>query len=478
MKNSMKFVALFLGCGIAVCGCGTEETENVSKTENPDTVAIHLADDGITVDGEIISSDKTSDVYAANDIVFYLEGQDLTYGEGTEADAHSQEEADAHTVVHITRAGTYELSGRLSKGQVAVDLGENAKDDPEAVVTLILNNADITCEVAPAIIFYEVYECGDSSAENAAKDVDTAAAGANIILADGSQNNMTGSYVAKIYESCTLNEEGTEVEDSKKLHKYDGTVYSKMSMNVTGESEGSGILNIKAENEGLCSDLHLTINGGITNIISGNDGINTSEDGVSVFTMNAGEVHVTVSGETGEGDGIDSNGWIVINGGTIVAAAYGDSQDAGIDSDLGTYLNGGNIIASGNMYDRIAESEQAYTVFACGQKQNGNNAYIVKDADGRDYLSVTPANDFLYLIVSDPNLTDEEYTLWNGDTQLAAGSVGESMMHGGPGGRKEFPEGMEPGERPERMKPEELPEGMEPGQGPDEGHQEVDDKEL
>ena len=40
-----------------------------------------------------ISEDSTNAVYIANDIVFYMEGQDFTYGEGTEEDEHSQKEA-------------------------------------------------------------------------------------------------------------------------------------------------------------------------------------------------------------------------------------------------------------------------------------------------------------------------------------------------------------------------------------------------
>ena len=38
-------------------------------------------------------------------------------------DAHTAEEAAAHTVVHITQPGTYVLSGTLSAGQIAVDHG-------------------------------------------------------------------------------------------------------------------------------------------------------------------------------------------------------------------------------------------------------------------------------------------------------------------------------------------------------------------
>ena len=53
------------------------------------------------------------------------------------------------------------------------------------MVTLVLNGVDITCEVAPAVIFYNVYECGSDDAEQASKDIDTSAAGANVIIADG-----------------------------------------------------------------------------------------------------------------------------------------------------------------------------------------------------------------------------------------------------------------------------------------------------
>lgn len=171
-----------------------------------------------------------------HDIVCYESGRDFTYGEGTEADEHTAEEAEAHTVVHITQPGTYALSGTLSAGQIAVDLGEDAEDDPAAVVTLILNGVDITCTVAPAVIFYNVYECGSTDEDTASETVDTSAAGANVLIADGTINNVTGSYVARIYDpdSVVLSEDGMTVEDSEKLHKYDGAFYSKMSMNVDG----------------------------------------------------------------------------------------------------------------------------------------------------------------------------------------------------------------------------------------------------
>lgn len=499
MKKLSILLMLTLVLGLTACGtkdsktevkeekveASSEDAEAVAEEDIlEDAVKIELSNSEILVNGEVISEDAEADVYKANDIIFYLEGQGIEYGEGTEADEHSQIEADAHTVVHITKPGTYEVSGTMDAGQIFVDLGEDAKEDPEAVVKLILNNVDITCTAAPAILFYNVYECAEvTDEEDAAMDVDISAAGANLQIADESKNKVYGSYVAKIFESCELSEDGTEVVDSKKLHKFDGAVFSKMSMNVLGDT---GSLNITAENEGLCSDLHMTIHGGNIDIESGNDGINTSEDNVSVFAMEGGNLKITVTGETGEGDGIDSNGWLLINGGTVTTSACATSSDAGIDADKGIYINGGTVAASGNMNAEIAGGEQTSISFMSRSKLEGGETYEVKDAEGNVIMEVSPTNTFTMLAVSAEGMSaDGTYTLWLDDTQIAEGMAGGMMGPGMGGGMRpggEMPEGMEPpegfeggerpempeGERPEgfegRERPE-MPEGMTPPEG-------------
>ncbi len=458
-----KVLICILALSIILTGCSLAGNKKI------DGVQIKLSDKKITVDGKEITNDSTQAVYSANDIVFYLAGQDFTYGEGTKEDEHEQSEADAHTVVHITKPGRYVLSGELSAGQIAVDLGEDAESDPNAVVTLILNGVDITCTVAPAVIFYNVYECGVADEKTATKDVDTSKAGANVIIADGTENNINGSYVAKIYKSYELSDDGTEVVDSKKLHKYDAAFYSKKTMNVDGGEKGDGILNIKAENEGLDSELHLTINGGNINITSGNDGINTNEDNVSVTTINGGTLNILCDGSTGEGDGIDSNGWLVINDGTVISQACATSGDAGIDSDKGIYINGGKVIASGNMFDHIAGGEQTYVVFNFASRQVGDSTYTLKNADGQIVGEYAPTNDFTYLVIADDKLVPGDYTFWQGDTQLSASSMGN--MNGQPpqGEMPQIPENfanMENMVPPENMQnPPQEPENMQRPQG-------------
>ena len=483
----MKTLAFFLALALLLTACGSGKAGASSAIPAPaydDAVQIVLNDSGITVDGAPVGTDDTAAVYTANDIVYYMSGTDMTYGEGSEADAHTPEEAAAHTVVHITKPGVYSLSGKLSLGQIAVDLGSDAKKDPEAVVTLVLNGVDITCEVAPAVIFYNVYECGSDDAQKASKDVDTSAAGANVIIADGTVNDVTGSYVARIYkpDSVVLNEDGTKVLEAKKLHKYDAAFYSKRSMNIFGGVKNTGILNIKAENEGLDSELHLTINGGNINIRSGNDGINTNEDGISVTTVNGGMLNILVTGETGEGDGIDSNGWLVINGGTVIAAACSTSADAGIDSDMGIHINGGTVIATGHMLDHIEDGGQTYAVFSFAQTQTGSETITLKNKKNKAVLETTPQNAYSYLILSSPDLKEGTYTLWSNGQQLAgsAGGMmgGPGMMPGGmdwsgvPGDMQfpadgQFPEGFTPpeGDMPSMPQDGTTPEGFTPPEG-------------
>ena len=440
MKKLCLLLAMIMVLGLA--GCGKSETKTDAKKETAsqtndegiteeeivfsDIVKIELSNSEILVNGEEISEDTESAVYKANDIIFYLEDQGITYGEGTKKDEHSQIEANAHTVVHITEPGVYEVSGTLEAGQIFVDLGDGTKDEEEAVATIVLNNANITCTVAPAILFYRTYECaGDIEKEDAVMDVDTAAAGANIVLAEESKNKIYGSYVAEIYEEYELSEDGTEVTDSKKLHKYDGAIYSRRSMNISG----NGKLEVVAENEGIGSEMHLTINGGDIHIKSGNDGINTSKNDISVFAMNAGELNIQVTGETGEGDGIDSNGWLVINGGDVKSFACAASMDAGIDADKGIYINGGTVAATGNMPAEIGDGKLTAMIFNSKEKLEAGKKYEVKNAEGDVIMEISPKNACtMVAVASEAIIAEDTYTLWQGDTELATGFSGPMEM--------------------------------------------------
>lgn len=458
--------ALLLAALLLPSACAAQSQEPVTE--------IRLGDSVVTVDGKTASTDAADAVYTGAEIIYYRDGTDESYGEGTEAEKHSQAEAEAHTVVTITQPGTYRLTGSLSKGQIAVDLGKEAKDDPQAVVTLILDNVDVTCTVAPALIFYNVYECdrefvsydNDENPDyEAGPIVDTSAAGANVVLAAGSENTFTGSHVARIYK------EGT----TKKLHKYDGAFYSKMSMNIGGDNgDDSGVLNIVADNEGLDSELHLTLNGGTINIASQDDGINTNEDFVSVTTINGGNLRVN-AGQGAEGDGIDSNGYLVINGGRVWTMANQSTPDGGIDADSPILLNGGTVYAFGTRNDAAdSSSGQPYMELSFASTLPAGSVVTVKDEKGTELWTAATEKRCQSITLTTPELKlDTSYQVYvDGVLQCWSGNSFGMGRPGGMGGGRpqgmEPPEGFEPSQHPGgmgRIEEFQPPEGMEPPQG-------------
>ncbi|MGM9568231.1 MAG: carbohydrate-binding domain-containing protein [Clostridia bacterium] len=376
---------------------------NNSGSTSSSATKIALSSNGVTVEGAAISTDPDDPVYLSHDM---MENQKQETEENGD-ESSSREEKTEVSVVNITSPGTYRLFGTLEEGQIRVDLGEKAAKDPKAVVSLILDNAHIGCSAAPAIFFENVYECSGKEIQDAVSaEADTSAAGANIILADGSINTVKGSG-------------GTGVSES-------AAIFSMMSININSEKEDYGTLNLIGDREGIRSKLHLTINGGNIHISAGNSGICAGTDDAAVATVNGGNLRISAGLGGEKGSGIDSEGWLVMNGGTVVAAAHSPDA-AGFRSDLGTYINGGTVVALGSAAECLeSDSGQVTMNLQFDGEKELVGPIVVTDAEKNAVFAYDPRDDAVFsddprfysgALISCPALAEEElYHLYLGGT--------------------------------------------------------------
>lgn len=319
---------------------------------------------------------------------YYNDGENIDYifstlphlGQSLPKDMmHTEEEASQNKVLHITKAGTYVLMGEWN-GQIKVNLGD--KDDifadENAKVTLVLNGVTVNCSVASGIVFESVYECDNTweDKEKYSVDVDTQNAGANIIIADDTENSITGTNTFRMLKTKYKDEDSKdEIKTQKKARKLDGALYSYMSMNIDAEEKQTGTLDVTSGFEGIDSELHLSFLGGNITINSQDDGINVNEDNVSVVGFYGGKI--TINSALGEeGDGVDSNGYVKIDGAEINVNGI-KVPDNAIDSEDGVYYESGKVVIDGEEQSLEAGSTAREIGgkndgFASGQKPDGN----------------------------------------------------------------------------------------------------------
>lgn len=269
-------------------------------------------------------------------------------------------------VVLIMKEGTYIVSGELN-GKLHISTGDK-------VVKIILNGVTINSSIN-ALVFADGYELIDTVIDKdpyIIRNFDFNNAGAQIIIADDSINRLSGG------------------EDGKK----NGAIFSNITLHITGDEKGNGKLYVTSNKEGIEVFKHICISGGYVNIAADDDGINTKTDKDSIIYIKGGRVFVN-SGLGEEGDGIDGNGFVIIDGGEVVSAAQ-PGADSGLDSNSGTFINGGIVYAVGTSMDMAEEeSEQPTMNLIWEEGVDSNSSISIKDVNNTEIIKY--------------NATDEEF---------------------------------------------------------------------
>lgn len=153
---------------------------------------------------------------------------------------------------------------------------------------------------------------------------------------------------------------------------------------------------------------NITVNSGEISLTGTNDGFNATKgtgseanDG-SLLTFNGGYVVTNIS----SGDGLDSNGNMIMTGGTVLVHGPQSQPEVGMDFNGSFLISGGLLVVSGtnsNMTEGPGTSSQQYSVIAKTTTAN-SSLFHAEDAGGNNIITFKPVRTYYSMIFSSPLL--------------------------------------------------------------------------
>lgn len=207
----------------------------------------------------------------------------------------------------------------------------------------------------------------------------------------------------------------------------DDGIHADTALHIQG-----GTIDISKCYEGL-EAVELTIDGGTVTLISSDDGLNAAggSDGSSIggrpgensfssssnanITINDGYIYIDA-----DGDGIDSNGSIAVNGGTVVVNGPADGGNGALDYENSCSINGGVLVAAG--MSAMAQcpgedSEQNSVMVNLDAGQEAGTLFTITDEENNVILAFIPSKSYNSVVFSSPDLqTNRTYTVCTGGT--------------------------------------------------------------
>ena len=350
-------------------------------------------------------------------------------------------------VININTTGNIEFTGEIKGAMIGVNTNNVTKD-----INIILNGVSIDTDSkkAPGIYVYNK----DKNYTDCKVTIKTVSGTKNYIeggklkkvsLIGSDELNKYSSYYSNdsldnynkyssyygIYTSDEIKNIlfATVQADSEDLADGDPYYFYKASGAISSDIdlyfEGEGFLRVTSKNkEGIETKGNLTFSGGTGDyeIYAQDDCLNTttasSNNGTvrNDLTINVNSLLAYVDPEADEGDAIDSNGKLIINGGTIYAFAHPTSPDAGLDSGNGTYINGGTVIATGNMIDQISSDSKQDFIYASFGEISSDTLIVIKDQDDKIITAFKTGRNIGNLLYSSKDLDYESYKVYTGGT--------------------------------------------------------------
>ena len=198
-----------------------------------------------------------------------------------------------------------------------------------------------------------------------------------------------------------------------------------------------GSITVSQSYEGL-EGQKVTVTGGNIDITASDDGINAASPSVSgsstggrpgssdsnaLITIGGGYIVVNASG-----DGIDSNGNIVISGGTLLVSGPADNGNGAFDYGGEATVSGGTVIlcgSSGMAQGFSDKSDQASFMYTLNSSASAGSSVALTDENGNVLASFIPAKQYNNVVISTPSLKNgSSYKLVIGGTVSGADKNG------------------------------------------------------
>ncbi|MCH1641349.1 carbohydrate-binding domain-containing protein [Paenibacillus timonensis] len=275
----------------------------------------------------------------------------------------------------------------------------------------------------------------DGSANTEAESTDTESDSKKGLKASGEIVLNNGSFTLDSADDAVHGNTNVSVKDGKfKVASGDDGFHADATLAIAG-----GTIDITKSYEGIEGGA-ITVSGGETRLIATDDGVNVSggndaSGSQDEFAASAGNI-LTISGGylyvDAAGDGLDSNGSIVMTGGTALVNGPTNSGNGPLDYNGSYEMTGGILVAAGSsgMAQAPSDTSSQYSVaMTFPETQQAGTLVHLEDNAGNEILTFAPTKNYQSIVISSPDLKKGSYVLYTGGS--SAGSATDGMYTDG-----------------------------------------------